>query len=75
MEPEDKRKLDRALALAEENNAILRQIRGSQKTAKMFRAIYWVVIIALTVGSYYAAKPYLDTVMGAYANVQGLMGR
>ena len=73
MDPEDKRALDKVLELTEENNKILRQIRGSQKNAKMFRAIYWVVIIAITVGSYYLVKPYIDTVKGLYSDFGGTM--
>jgi len=67
MEPEDKEKLDRMLSLAEENNVMLRKIRSAQKTSAMFKTIYWIIIIGVTVGAYYYVKPLYDTVTGIFA--------
>jgi hypothetical protein len=70
MEPEDKRKLDRALSLAEENNQLLRKLRSAQKTSSMFKTIFWILTIAVTASAYYYVKPFYDsaTSMIAKAN-------
>jgi hypothetical protein len=65
-------KLDRILELAEENNAMLKKIRGAQKTAQMFRAIYWVLIIASFLGAFYFIKPYLESIVGLYSGLSGM---
>ncbi len=66
MDPLDKEKLDKALALLEENNTLLRKMRASQKNAQLFKALYWAVIIFITIGGYYALKPILSNLGSAY---------
>jgi hypothetical protein len=60
MTPEEHAKLERALALAEENNKILLSIRRSNRIALGMRALYWVVILGLTFGAFYFIQPYLN---------------
>lgn len=67
MDPEDKKKLDRLLELAEENKQYVHQVRRAQKTAQMWKAIYWVIVIAIAASSWYALKPYLGKVSGLYS--------
>ena len=69
MDPETQRKLDRVLLLTEENNTMLREVRRSQKTAQMMKAIYWVIIIMVTVGSLYFVQPYLGTLTNLYGGL------
>ena len=71
MDSDDKKKIDRLLALAEENNQYIRKVRSSQKTSQMFKAIYWVVIIAFAVGGFYFVQPYLNTLSSVYSTVGG----
>jgi Ni,Fe-hydrogenase I cytochrome b subunit len=74
MDPEDKKKLDRILELAEENNEYVKSVRRSQKTSQMWKAIYWVILFALAASGYYAIRPYLDTITSAYDTVKGFDG-
>jgi uncharacterized membrane protein len=67
--PEDSKKLDRILALAEENNAYIRKVRSVQKTSQMFKAIYWVVIITFVLGGFYFIQPYINTLTKFYSGV------
>ncbi len=71
MDAEDKAKLDRVLKLAEENNDYIRQVRSSQKTSQMVKAIYWVVIIVFLLGGFYYVQPYLKSVSGLYSSISG----
>ena len=72
MDAEDKKKLDRILALAEENNEYVRQVRKGQKTSQMFKAIWWVIGLAVAASAYYSLQPYLGTLSSAYSKVQSL---
>lgn len=66
MDPRDKVTMNKILELEEENNKMLKRIRGSQKTARMFKVIYWVIIIGLALGAYYYVKPVYESVVNVY---------
>lgn len=59
MTPEERSLLERTHALVEENNNILRKMRRAGRWSAVFRIIYWVLIIGLGLGAYYALQPYL----------------
>ncbi len=52
--------LERTLKLSEENNKIIRRVRRTQNVASLMRTLYWVVIIAIGVASYYFVSPYIE---------------
>jgi hypothetical protein len=64
MGPEEKQLLQRVANQVSENNAILRGIRSSQRRATAFRALYWVLIVVLSVVAYVAIQPYLNMLSG-----------
>ncbi len=74
MTPEERSLLERTHKLVEENNVILRSIRRSNRVGMVMRISYWVVIFALSFGAYYLIQPYLEAVVGAYADLKGLQG-
>lgn len=74
MDQEDKKKLDRILELAEENNAYIRRVRSTQKTSQMIKAIYWVIIGLFAIGGFYYIKPYLNSMMSLYSSFSGKTG-
>lgn len=71
VDAEDSKKLDRILALCEENNQYIRKVRNTQKTSQMWKAIYWVIIITFAVGGFYFLKPYLNTLTNIYSSIGG----
>ncbi len=71
MDAEYKEKFDRMLKMTEESHEYIRQIRRTQKTAQMWKAIYWVVIIMFVLGGYYYIKPYLTKVTNLYTTFSG----
>ena len=71
MDEETKNKIDALLKLEQDNNLMLHKIRGSQKTTAMLRAIYWVILIALTFGAYVYVQPYTDKIMSLYSSASG----
>lgn len=66
MTPEERELLNKSVALAEENNQILRSMRRSQVLASVTRAVYWVFIIGSAFGAYYFIQPYVDQLKDMY---------
>ena len=65
---EDHKLLERLVELAEDSNRILHQMRRANRWANFFTFIKWLVIIALSLGSYYYIEPYLKVIMDFYQN-------
>lgn len=61
MEPEERELLQRVLKLSEQNNRMLRSMRRSAMIGRLFHVFYWLIIIGLTVVSYYVLQPYIGT--------------
>ena len=72
MDPEAKQLLQKALALAEENNKLLHKVRGVQKRATLWQGLKYLLIIAIALGSFYYIEPYLNKVMDLYSSVTGM---
>ncbi len=67
MDPQIKALLEENLQLAKDNNAMLHKIRGVQRWAQIYRVFYWIIIIALSFGSYYFIQPYIGKVLNVYS--------
>ena len=67
MDPESKKLLEDTLAIAQENNQILHELRRSMRFARFMSILYWVLIIGSAVGAFYFVQPVLDELMGAYS--------
>ncbi|MBI4155912.1 MAG: hypothetical protein HY507_01630 [Candidatus Zambryskibacteria bacterium] len=76
MSPEEKELLKRSVALAEENNDMLRGMKRSMRLGRFMTLVYWLFIIGSAVGAYYLIQPYInlltDTVGGAKGSLNGL---
>ncbi len=72
MTPEEKSLLERTYKLSEENNAMLRGIRRSTRLANAMRIIYWIVILGVSVGAYYAVEPYIKFLLGSLGSLTDL---
>ena len=71
MTPEERSLLERTHKLAEENNEILRSIRRTNRFSVIMRVLYWAIILVVSFGAYYFIQPYLETMLGAYDQIQG----
>jgi hypothetical protein len=70
MGDEEKKKLDRALALSEENNRILKTLLRNMRWGRLFRIAYWLVIIAASIGAFYYIQPYLNQALKSYNSIE-----
>ncbi|HEY4505443.1 MAG TPA: hypothetical protein VJG67_02020 [Candidatus Paceibacterota bacterium] len=82
MSPEEKKLLERCVALGEENNDMLRSMRRSMRLGRIMSLLYWVFIIGSAVGAYYLIQPYIEQISDAYggakssfSDFQGFMDR
>ena len=69
MDPELRDLLEETHALTKENNQILHGIRRSQRIASFMRALYWIIIIGITFGSFYLFQPYINKMLDLYSSI------
>lgn len=74
MNPDEKQLLERAVALGEENNKILRGIRRGNRWAIVYKVVYWIIIIAISYEAYVYIQPYVNQMIKIYNEVQGTVG-
>jgi hypothetical protein len=55
--------------IVEENSRVLKSLQKAKHAELIFRGLYWVAIIALSLGSYYLIQPYVDTLKEAYSSI------
>jgi len=67
MDPESKKLLEETLAMTQENNQILKELRRSMRIARVVSILYWVLIVGSAVGAFYFIQPVMDDLMGAYS--------
>ena len=66
MDPEIKTLLQENLEITKQNNILLEKIAKYQRWAQIQKAIYWVLILMVTFGSFYFLQPYLGSVLNLY---------
>jgi len=54
--------LEQTMRLVEQNNRLLRKINRSMFWSSIFQILYWLFIIAVAVGAFYAVQPYLGMI-------------
>ena len=66
---ENNRLLKENHKLSEQNAKKLKRITSNMRRNTIGRIIYWLIIIGLTIGGWYVAKPYVDTLVQGYNKV------
>ncbi|OIO29627.1 hypothetical protein COX93_00935 [Candidatus Nomurabacteria bacterium CG_4_10_14_0_2_um_filter_30_12] len=72
MDPESKELIQDTLKLTEENNELLHKIRGVQKRETLWQVAKMILIIGITLGSFYYIEPYLNKMMDLYNSITGI---
>jgi hypothetical protein len=73
MDQEIIRNLRTLTELTQENNKILHSLQRSQRWSNFFSWVKWLIIIAITLGSYIVIQPYLDDVVKNYQGIKNLI--
>ena len=71
MDPEIKTILQENLRISAENNEMLLSLVKAQKQQKIYRIAYWVIIIVVTIASFYFIEPYLGSIINLYSGGAG----
>lgn len=71
MNPDEKKLLERTLQLSVENNLMLHKIQRGLRWARAVRVVYWLGIVAVSLGAYYLVQPYVDQIKGLYSGFGG----
>ena len=71
MTPEERQLLIQTHRLVEENNELLRKMHRAALVGRVFRLLYWIAIIGLSVGAYYLIQPYVEQIQNAFDNLKG----
>jgi hypothetical protein len=76
MSPEERKMLEKSVALAEENNKMLHRLTRSLVWGRIIRIVYWTLLIGSAVGAYYFIQPYIEQIIGVYggtkSNLEGI---
>ncbi len=61
--------LDEIKGIASENNRLLKKLLGYQRRQFAWFILRWVVVIGLTLGTFYYLEPYLTPLLETYRNL------
>ena len=75
MNQEERQLLEKTIKISEDNSRVLKYLQRAERIKRVTSIFKWVVIILLTVGSYYALAPYLDQFLQLYSTVNSNVGR
>lgn len=71
MDPELKKLTRENLELTKENNEILKKMHRGAVWGRVFRVLYWVIVLGAMFGAYYILQPFLDSLLDAYTSLMG----
>jgi len=75
MDPKEKELLEETLELSKENNKILKKLHGAMKMSRVFKVVYWVIIIGSMLGVYYYFQPFIDNIKGSFDGIISLFDK
>ena len=71
MDPESKKLLEDTFHLAQENNKMLQKVRSVQKWAVFWSSLKILLIVGITLGSFYYLEPYINKIIDLYSSISG----
>jgi hypothetical protein len=70
MTPEERALLERIAKQVDQNNDMLRSIVSTMRWQKIWRFIYWVLIIGTSIGAYWVIQPYINQILSVYSGAE-----
>ena len=67
-------RLRRIEDMTESNQKMIKSLHLAYRISYVFSIIKWVIIIGVTLGSFYYLQPYLEGVFKMYGNINSLTG-
>ncbi|MEK7113261.1 MAG: hypothetical protein AAB873_00365 [Patescibacteria group bacterium] len=72
MDSDDKKLLKETFALTEENNKMLKKVRGVQKREAIWSTLKIIIVVGIALGSFYYIEPYLNKMIDIYSSITGI---
>lgn len=69
MDQELKVLLEENLRVNKANNDILVKMERAQRWGRIFKVVYWSVILATVFGVYYYLQPFIEQLLGTYSDL------
>ena len=66
MTPEEQQMLRESLELSRKNNEVLNKLYRASLWDRAVKGLYWLILIGITVGSFYFIRPYIDALTNVY---------
>jgi hypothetical protein len=63
------KKIDHLTDLTEDNSAKLHKLHRDMVLGRIWKIVYWTVIIGAAIGAFYFLQPYLETFIDVYGQV------
>ena len=65
---DNNRLLKKNLELTRQNSKKIKKIQSHIRRTMIGKALYWIIVIGVTVGALYFSKPYIDNAINTYDN-------
>ena len=72
MDDHDRQLLNKTYELLKENTRMTAKLYRAEKSSRIFRMLYWVIIIGSMLGAYYYIEPYLQKMGAVYTDGNNL---
>jgi len=67
-------RLRRIEDMTEANQNMIKRLHNAYRLSSLFSIIKWVIVIGVTLGSFYYLQPYLEGVLKMYGNLNSFTG-
>ena len=72
MDEETKSLLEENLAIGKDNRRMLKKLLSYRRLEAIYSVLKWVVVLGIGLWTYYYLQPYLDQVLAAYNQLNGV---
>lgn len=66
-----KQKIEALEKVVQKNNDMLRTLYRAYQWGRIYKIVYWVLIIGLAAGAFYFIQPYVSALIGTYETLLG----
>ena len=73
MDEETKSLLEESLAIGKDNRRMLKKLLSYRRLEAIYSVLKWVVVLGIGLWTYYYLQPYLDQVLAAYNQLNGVI--
>ena len=69
---EIKSQIEESLAIGKENRRMLKKLLSYRRWEAVYAILKWLIVAGVALGTYYYLQPYIDQLVAAYEQVNGV---